>query len=137
LGALHGPGMQGQGSAGCAVDLMISEKQLGATVRELRKAAGLSQRELAETSGIAKQAITNIERGATLPTLRTLEQLAVALHVPPSEVLRRAEGQTRAGDGTLDGQQRDLWNSLDPDSRSLALSLLRTIANWSSKAKHR
>lgn len=116
---------------------MISEEQLGAAVRELRKAAGLSQRELAENSGIAKQAITNIERGATLPTLRTLERLAVALHVPPSEVLRRAEGQTRPGDGTLDGQHRDLWNSLDPDTRNLAMGLLRTIASWSTKAKRK
>jgi transcriptional regulator with XRE-family HTH domain len=123
------------GSAGAAVDSMISEEKLGTTVRELRKAAGLSQRELAENSGIAKQAITNIERGATLPTLRTLERLAVALHVPPSEVLRRAEGQTRAGDGGLDAQQRDLWSSLDPDARKLALDLLRTVAGWSPKAK--
>ena len=113
---------------------MISEEQLGAAVRELRKAAGLSQRELAEKSGIAKQAITNIERGATLPTLRTLERLAVALHLPPSEVLRRAEGQTRAGD-SMDAQQRDLWNMLDPDARKLALDLLQTIARWSRKAK--
>jgi len=116
---------------------MISEEQLGAAVRELRKAAGISQRELAEKSGIAKQAITNIERGATLPTLRTLERLAVALRVPPSEVLRRAEGQTRPGDSTMDGQQRDLWNSLDPETRSLAVSVLRTIASWSVKAKHK
>jgi transcriptional regulator with XRE-family HTH domain len=105
---------------------MISEEQLGAAVRELRKAAGLSQRELAEKSGIAKQAITNIERGATLPTLRTLERLAVALHLPPSEVLRRAEGQTRAGDA-MDAQQRDLWNSLDPDARKLVLDLLQPL----------
>lgn len=114
---------------------MISEKQLGATVRQLRKAAGLSQRELAENSGIAKQAITNIERGATLPTLRTLERLAVALHVPPSELLRRAEGQIRAGDGSLDAQQRDLWNSLDPGARNLAMGLLRALASWSPKSK--
>jgi transcriptional regulator with XRE-family HTH domain len=119
------------------VDSIISEEQLGAAVRALRKAAGLSQRELAENSGIAKQAITNVERGATLPTLRTLERLAVALHVPPSEVLRRAEGQIRAGDGTLDGQYRDLWNSLDPDTRNLAMNLLRTIASWSSKARRK
>lgn len=117
------------------MELMISEEQLGAAIRELRKAAGLSQRQLAENSGIAKQAITNIERGATLPTLRTLERLAIALHVPPSEVLRRAEGQVRAGDGSLDAQQRDLWTSLDPDSRTLAMSLLRSVASWSSKRK--
>lgn len=119
------------------MELMISEEQLGAAVRELRKAAGLSQRELAENSGIAKQAITNIERGATLPTLRTLERLAVALHVPPSEVLRRAEGQTRPGDGSVDGQHRDLWNSLDANTRSLAMDVLRTIASWSSKVKRK
>ena len=49
---------------------------------DLDPTRGHSQRELAEHSGIAKQAITNIERATTLPTLRTLERLAVALHVP-------------------------------------------------------
>ena len=76
------------------MDPTNSEERLGTAVRELGKAAGLSQRELAENRGIARQAIADIERGATLPTLRTLERLMVALHLPPSEALRRAEGQT-------------------------------------------
>lgn len=111
---------------------MISEKQFGLAIKELRKAAGISQRELAERSGIAKQAITNIERGATLPTLRTLEKLAITLGVPPSEVLRRAEGQTPAGPPGLSPADRELWNSLGPDTRQLITDFLRVVADWSS-----
>ena len=116
---------------------MISEERFGLAIKELRKAAGISQRELADRSGIAKQAISNIERGATLPTLRTLERLAVRLGVPPSEVLRRAEGQTPATLPGLSAQDRELWNSLGPDTRNLVTSFLRLIADWSSRTKHR
>lgn len=116
---------------------MISEKQLGLAIRELRRAAGISQRELSERSRIAKQAITNIERGATLPTLRTLEKLAVALRVPPSEVLRRAEGQTPAALPGLSAADLELWSSLGWDTQQLITGFLRVVADWSSQRKHK
>ena len=43
---------------------MISQQRLGQAIRELRKEAQLTQQGLAHKSGVAKQAISNIERGA-------------------------------------------------------------------------
>lgn len=47
-----------------------------ALVREIRARAGLSQRALAERSGIAQSEIARIERGRQQPSLARLEQLA-------------------------------------------------------------
>lgn len=52
---------------------------LGDRVRELREAAGLSQRELAERTGTTQSAIARLEADRQEPTLRTLEKLAAAL----------------------------------------------------------
>jgi transcriptional regulator with XRE-family HTH domain len=51
----------------------------GARLRELRTAAGLTQRELAARSGTSSAAISNFEAGNNAPTLGTLVRLADAL----------------------------------------------------------
>jgi transcriptional regulator with XRE-family HTH domain len=51
----------------------------GARLRELRAAAGLTQRELAARTGTSSAAISNFEAGNNAPTLRTLVRLADAL----------------------------------------------------------
>ncbi len=52
--------------------------ELGHLIREARKAAGLSQIQLAEAMGTAQGAITRLETGRTMPTLATLEKVAAA-----------------------------------------------------------
>lgn len=49
--------------------------------RALRKAAGLTQRELATRMGTTASAIARLEAGGTSPTFATLERLAAALGV--------------------------------------------------------
>lgn len=49
---------------------------VGKSLAEARKAAGLTQRELAERTGVDQAAISKIERGAGNPTIRTLQTLA-------------------------------------------------------------
>lgn len=48
---------------------------------ELRKRKRLTQVELAEMSGVEQATISRIERGSDAVTLRTLRQIADALHV--------------------------------------------------------
>lgn len=50
-------------------------------LKELREAAGLTQRQLAELVGVTDQTISNLERGATKPTLDTARALARVLGV--------------------------------------------------------
>lgn len=56
----------------------MSPKSLNALVREMRLAAGLSQRELAQRAGTSQPAIARYERGLAVPSWETLQRLAVA-----------------------------------------------------------
>ncbi len=47
-------------------------------VRELRLAAGLSQRALARRAGTSQPAVARYERGAATPSWKTLQRLAAA-----------------------------------------------------------
>lgn len=59
-------------------------------VIELRARRGLTQIELAERCGIDQADISRIERGATSPTVRTLQRLAAALDAEVRLVARPA-----------------------------------------------
>lgn len=64
---------------------------LGEVVRVLRRERGLSQEELAFESDLHRTYISLLERGKRIPGLKTIFQLAMALKVPPSEIVRRVE----------------------------------------------
>ena len=74
---------------------------LGARVRALREAMGLSLRDLAERSGVSAPMLSQVERGETSPTLVTAERIASGLDLTLSQLLRLDEGEhvvvTRAG----------------------------------------
>lgn len=66
---------------------MDSQVQFGATVRRLRKAAGLTQEQLGERCQMDLSAVSRLERGHRNPRLDTLVRLADALEVPPAKLL--------------------------------------------------
>jgi DNA-binding XRE family transcriptional regulator len=61
--------------------------RLGARVRALRLAAGLTQAELAKRTGIHRPNIARVEAGRHTPSLETLARLAAAIGVPTTRVL--------------------------------------------------
>jgi transcriptional regulator with XRE-family HTH domain len=63
---------------------------LGALLREERKAAGLSQRELAERTSVSNAYLSQVERGRHEPSLRVLTAVASTLGVPLQVLLARA-----------------------------------------------
>lgn len=65
---------------------------LGANVRMLRTAKGLSQEELALDAGMKRSYLSDLERGTRNPSVRALGRLAHALQVDPRELLRPAIG---------------------------------------------
>jgi len=64
---------------------------LSEVLRDARQNAGLSLGEMAELSGLNRQAITFVERGDRKPTTETLAKISLALGLLPSEVWSRAE----------------------------------------------
>ncbi len=57
---------------------------LGQNVRFLRKAAGLSQEELAFRADLKRSYLSDLERGTRNPSIRAVERIAVALNVEPA-----------------------------------------------------
>jgi transcriptional regulator with XRE-family HTH domain len=62
---------------------------LGANLRRLRKARGLTQEALADEAGINKNTPSAIERGRYAATVDVIEKLARALEVDEIELLKR------------------------------------------------
>jgi transcriptional regulator with XRE-family HTH domain len=62
-------------------------KTFGERLREIRKSKNLTQKELAEKTGIEKTFISHYERCDNEPSLRTLNWLCQALEVKASELL--------------------------------------------------
>ena len=59
----------------------------GSVVRKYRKAAGMSQEDLADRAEIHRTYIGGIERGERNPTLVMIHRLAKALDMAPSKLL--------------------------------------------------
>lgn len=62
-----------------AMDL---KHRLGATIRAYRQARNLTQEQVAEAIERTPEAVSNIERGHSLPSLETVERLADAFGIP-------------------------------------------------------
>jgi transcriptional regulator with XRE-family HTH domain len=72
--------------------------QFGKRVRELRKARGFSQEELAHRAGLHYTYVGGIERGERNPALVNIGRIAAALGISPAElfsVLRTVTAEKR------------------------------------------
>lgn len=63
------------------------EDRVGANVRRLRKAKGLSQEALAHEAGMSMRYLAGLERGEENPSLAFLVKLATALGTEPKNLL--------------------------------------------------
>ncbi len=90
-------------------------RRVGANLREMRKARGLSLDQLAVASGVSRAALSQIETRASNPSLSVLWKIAVGLGVHFAEligrgsssvaVLRRGEAQVlRSTDGRTESR---------------------------------
>ena len=67
---------------------MDMRKLVGRNAARLRKAAGLTQEELAERCGLSQQYLSRLESGKRNPTIVTLYELATALGVSQVDLVR-------------------------------------------------
>lgn len=65
---------------------MIPNFEIQYHLYKFRSKAGLSDRDLAELSGVSKTQINQIEDGKANPTLRTICILSLALDVAPADL---------------------------------------------------
>jgi transcriptional regulator with XRE-family HTH domain len=70
--------------------------QVAGRVREIRRARHLSQRQLAGRMQVPRTYISKIENGKAIPTLGSLERLALALEVDVYHLVRDARSRRDA-----------------------------------------
>jgi len=103
------------------------KRAIGRRVRTARREVGVTQEDLAARTDRSTEAVSNIERGVSLPTLDTLERLAEALGVPLSfffDVSDEAASPRRA---EIEIQVRLLLRQLSDHDAEVALGLLQVL----------
>src|SRR5437867_9563174 len=94
------------------------EPSVGARVRALREAQGLSLRDLAARSGVSAPMLSQVERGETSPTLAVATKIAAGLELTLSQLLRLDEGEhlvvMRRGEGRARRRRGHRMEELTP-----------------------
>jgi transcriptional regulator with XRE-family HTH domain len=67
--------------------IVITKETIGARLRDIRRAQGMSQNELAEKLGTIQSHVSDMERGLRKPTIQQLANLSQALHVSVDQLL--------------------------------------------------
>jgi DNA-binding XRE family transcriptional regulator len=86
---LHGPSLKlipFEDVEGSDDDLAPWLNRISKRIREAREAAGLTQAELSQQSGLPQSHISRLEQGKHSPTAKTLEKIATALKLPHSHI---------------------------------------------------
>lgn len=74
---------------------MDVRRLVGQNLRRYRKAAGLSQEELAHRARLDRTYISGVERGVRNPTILVLQEIANALGIEPEELLARDDNASK------------------------------------------
>lgn len=62
------------------------EKLLGSHIARIRKERGLTQADLAELIEVTVETISRLERGVSIPSLKTVENISNALNIPLKDI---------------------------------------------------
>ena len=100
---------------------------LGLRIRAHRLERRLTQEQLAEKLDRSVEAVSNLERGLSLPNPATLHRLAAVLDVPAEDLLVERSGRNRSH--SLEYYRAmELLKMLDEKKLKLALGILKAIA---------
>ncbi|RZI98474.1 MAG: helix-turn-helix domain-containing protein [Brevundimonas sp.] len=103
------------------------DAEVGQRIRDHRKAAGMTQSDLARAAGVTFQQVQKYERGTNRVAASRLSSIAAAVGVPPSELL----GEEPADGPRPTPDQRRLlalYDQASPEQRKIALSFLESVA---------
>ena len=100
---------------------------IGKRIRAARRSQDISQEALAEAVGRSTAALSNIERGASLPPLDTLLQIAEALEVPIATFFDPATAGASPKRVELDAEMSTLLRSLNDRQTATALRVVKAL----------
>ena len=112
------------------------QEKLGRKIQTLRKAAGLTQLELADKVGTYYKYLSYIESGRKNISTEMVERIAKALGVEPYELFvydKPGRGESAPAE---EKALRKLLLGVDPKVRSIALELMQSLLRWSRARQH-
>jgi transcriptional regulator with XRE-family HTH domain len=101
-----------------------TKELLGARIREIRKARGLTQEQLAEMVDIEQKHVSRIELGKNYPTIDRLERIAAALKVP---LISFFDFLHLENDDECSRNIEEMIKELDEESRKIAYKMIKAI----------
>ena len=111
-------------------------KQFGKQVRDLRKAQGLSQEELAEKADLHYTYIGGVERGERNLSLKSIERIASALKIDIRGLFAlHLSEKSGAKNKELIGDINNLLLTKDIKILQLIIRIIMDIDTWSREAK--
>lgn len=97
-------------------------------MREIRKAKGLTMKQLGQIVGVAEVTISTYERGRSKPPLDVLVAIADALDVSLDQLVRGKEKEPSPENRErLEGSTADALATLSPEAREIALAVLNVL----------
>lgn len=113
---------------------MKAQDRVALRIKTIRKRRGMTQEQLAEQIERTADAVSQLERGRSLPSFETLERLAVALDVPIRDFFDTDgdDGQTNPRRGKLMTTLLYLARNLSDKELQTAVQLIEVIASKKS-----
>ena len=112
-------------------------QSLGTFIRERRKAAEYSLRDLAERANVSNPYLSQIERGLHTPSVRVLKAIATALNVSAESLLVQA-GLLERDDGEERPDVEEAIRSdilLEDDQKAAMLAVYRSYVSQNTEAR--
>lgn len=105
---------------------------VGETIKQIREAQSISQRQLARSAGLAPQGLSKLERGLVVPSITTLDALARELHIDTFDLIgsgfsgAKPTAQTAEPKSVVEA--RYLLMEMSEAQRALSVELLKAVS---------
>ena len=106
---------------------MDDATRLGARVREVRLARGMTQERLAEAADVSGAYVAQIEGGKAIPSVAALMRIAKALGVPVSGLVSALDAPQEGEEADLRAQATALLTGLDGDRLRQAVKIIALL----------
>lgn len=117
---------------------LFNSQRVGLLVKEHREYKKLSQGDLAKAADVAKQAISNLERGTVVPTLTTLAAIGAVLNINMDEFIAAGFGPPSPDASMKTAVELSrLLRNLKPEYHDLALRQIKALIEWQGHPRKR
>ncbi|WP_168170443.1 helix-turn-helix domain-containing protein [Pseudonocardia sp. EC080625-04] len=107
-------------------------RELGRRVREARQRHGLILQDLADAAGVSRSMLSEIERGAKMPTVLVLDRVAGALGSSVAQLLDEHRNESavviREDDQRVEAENGWTWRLLSPALPGRSTQFVRVVA---------